>query len=82
MGSDRPKGEYDIQLHSMKSIFQILTERFIKAQMLAHGTNTVSDDIQKCKLLVMTSPINHHETQKFFMYNDYFRANRDNVTFF
>lgn len=82
LGSDRPKGEYDIGLPSMKSIFQLLTERFIKAQMLAAGTDIVSDEIQKCKLLIMTSPINHHETQKFFLYNDYFRANRKNVLFF
>jgi len=31
LGSDRPKGEYNIGLPSGKSIFQILTERFIKA---------------------------------------------------
>lgn len=31
LGSDRPKGEFNIGLPSGKSIFQILTERFIKA---------------------------------------------------
>ncbi len=36
LGFDRPKGEFNIGLPSGKSIFQILTERFIKAQMLAH----------------------------------------------
>ena len=31
LGSDRPKGEYNIGLPSGKSIFQILTEKFLKA---------------------------------------------------
>jgi UDP-N-acetylglucosamine/UDP-N-acetylgalactosamine diphosphorylase len=31
LGSDRPKGEFDIGLPSGKSIFQYLTERFLKA---------------------------------------------------
>jgi len=37
LGFDHPKGMYDIGLKSKKSIFQILTERFFRAQMLAHG---------------------------------------------
>ena len=59
LGSDRPKGEYNIGLPSRKSIFQILTERFMKAQMLAHGTQTPTEESQQCKLLIMTSRINH-----------------------
>ncbi len=31
LGSDRPKGEFSLNLPSMKSIFQILLEKFIKA---------------------------------------------------
>lgn len=50
--------------------------------MLAHGTDTLTDDIQKCKILIMTSAINHHETVKFFEYNKYFRAKKENVVFF
>ena len=46
LGSDRPKGEFDIGLPSKKSIFQILTERFVKAQMLAHNTNIVNEECQ------------------------------------
>jgi UDP-N-acetylglucosamine/UDP-N-acetylgalactosamine diphosphorylase len=44
LGSDRPKGEYKIGLPSEKSIFQILTERFLKAQMLAHGVQTPTEE--------------------------------------
>lgn len=45
LGSDRPKGEFNIGLPSQKSIFQILTERWLKAQMLAHGTQTISPEV-------------------------------------
>ena len=38
LGHDRPKGEYDINLPSMKSLFQLMFERFLKIQMLAHNT--------------------------------------------
>ena len=60
LGTDRPKGEFDIGLPSMKSIFQILVERFLKAQMLAHDSATLTPDSQQCKLLIMTSKINHN----------------------
>lgn len=66
----------------MKSIFQILVERFLKAQMLAHGSENITDAVQTCKILIMTSAINHQETVKFFEYNKYFRAKPENVIFF
>lgn len=37
LGSDKPKGVYDIGLPSHKSIFQILTERFLKAEEIGNG---------------------------------------------
>jgi UDP-N-acetylglucosamine pyrophosphorylase len=67
LGSDRPKGEFNIGLPSGKSIFQLLTERFIKAQLLAGET-------QRCKLLVMTSELNHRQTVEFYEQHYYFGA--------
>jgi len=37
LGFNHPKGLYDVGLPSSKSLFQILTERFFKAQLMAHG---------------------------------------------
>ncbi|TNV79192.1 hypothetical protein FGO68_gene5121 [Halteria grandinella] len=76
LGSDRPKGEYNIGLPSGKSIFQILTERYIKAQQLAGGA------VQKCKLLIMTSELNHKQTIQFYEENHFFGAVKENVIFF
>jgi len=75
LGSDRPKGEFDIGLPSGKSIFQILTERFVKAQRLAGPS-------ERCKMLVMTSGINHEQTKEFFEEHKYFGALAENVVFF
>ena len=37
LGLDGPKGKFSIGLPSDKTLFQLLTERFFKAQMMAHG---------------------------------------------
>jgi UDP-N-acetylglucosamine/UDP-N-acetylgalactosamine diphosphorylase len=54
----------------------------MKAQMLAHETQTPTEESQQCKLLIMTSRINHEQTQEFFIRNNYFGAKRENIIFF
>lgn len=73
---------YDIELPSHKSIFQILTERFLKVQMLAHNQKELDTRAFKCKLLIMTSGNNHEETVNFFMDNNYFNADPNHIVFF
>jgi|LakMenEpi03Aug12_release.lakeMendotaPanAssembly.Ray.scaffolds.fasta_scaffold3593557_2 UDP-N-acetylglucosamine/UDP-N-acetylgalactosamine diphosphorylase len=50
--------------------------------MLAHKSNNLTADIQKCKLLIMTSALNHYETIKFFEDNHYFGGEKSSFVFF
>ena len=50
--------------------------------MVAHGTDQLSAGVQRCKLLVMTSGINHAETVEFFKSNSYFGGREDCFMFF
>ena len=75
LGFNGPKGKFDLGLPSGKTLFQVLVERFFKAQMDAHNVtpDTVETDdgvsvphipasCQKCTMFVMTSYENHEET--------------------
>ena len=50
--------------------------------MWAHGVDKLSDEVQKCKLLIMTSTQNHKETVEFFEQNKYFGGNESSFMFF
>lgn len=50
--------------------------------MLAHGSETLTPAVQKCKMLVMTSALNHEETVKFFKDNKYFGGEASSFIFF
>lgn len=73
---------YNIGLKSQKSIFQILSERFLKAQMDAHDTPTLTKECQTCKLMIMTSSVNHEETYNFFKSNNFFGGEESSFVFF
>jgi len=50
--------------------------------MVAHDTDMLSDSVQTCKLMIMTSTINHAETVDFFKSNNYFGAREESFMFF
>jgi len=50
--------------------------------MLAHQTNKLTKDVQKCKLLIMTSNKNHKDTVDHFVKNNYFGADKSSLIFF
>lgn len=50
--------------------------------MLAHGSDKLTPAVQKCKLMIMTSAINHVETVQFFKDNKYFGGQESSFVFF
>lgn len=73
LGFDGPKGMFDIGLPSHKSLFQLQAER------LQNLGAQVGHAIPWC---IMTSPLNHEATVNFFVENNFFGMDRQNVRFF
>lgn len=75
LGYDGPKGMYDIGLPSKKSLFQLMAERIKRLETLA-GTNVI------IPFYIMTSPLNHTQTEQFWMSNNYFGLGKEHVYLF
>ena len=60
LGSDRPKGEYNIKLPSGKCIFQLQAERILKLERLASSNDNKCEP--RIMLYLMTSPMTHEAT--------------------
>lgn len=73
LGHDGPKGTYDINLPSHKSLFNIQCD---KLKRLYDLTGTY------IKWYIMTSEDNHDETVSHFIANDYFSYSKDHIIFF
>ena len=73
LGFDGPKGMFDIGLPSHKSLFQLQAERLLNLGAQAGHA------IPWC---IMTSPLNHEATVNFFIENNFFGMDRQNVRFF
>ncbi|KAL9646981.1 hypothetical protein ABK040_013837 [Willaertia magna] len=80
LGSDLPKGMYDVSLPSKKSLFQIQAERIIRLQEIAC---TKFNKVDCCiPWYIMTSSFTHNETINFFKDNSFFGLKEDQVLFF
>ncbi len=73
LGFNGPKGCFPISPIKNKSLFQIFIEK-IKA-----AGNCFKQNIP---LAIMTSPLNHHQTIRFFEDNDFFNFTRKQISFF
>lgn len=83
LGSSAPKGCYDINLPSKKSLFQLQGERIRRLQKLAEAYRKAGDN--KPVIIpwyVMTSGPTRAGTENFFIENNYFGLNKENVIFF
>lgn len=74
LGSDNPKGMYDIGITKPIYIFQRIVENLLDVVKAA--------DNEWIHLFVMTSDKNHEATTQFFKTNDYFGYDAEHIHFF
>lgn len=80
LGSSAPKGCFDIQLPSHKSLFQIQAERIWKIQKLAEKQSGKKNIV--VPWYVMTSGPTRRPTEQFFQEHDFFGLGKDDVVIF
>ena len=73
LGSDNPKGMYDIGINKPVYIFQRIIENLLD---VVHETDTW------IRLYIMTSEVNHEATVNFLKEKNFFGYREDRVTFF
>ncbi|CAD8197417.1 unnamed protein product [Paramecium octaurelia] len=79
LGFNKAKGMYDIGLPSHKTLFQIFCERILSLQNMIQITMGQCLPIQ---FFILTSDVNHEETTQYFIENNYFNLQSDQITFF
>lgn len=88
LGLEKPKGMYNIQMPSNKSLFEYLCNRFQSVQNLAKKEAFPAQNqshicpFKSSTLLIMTSVENHNDTVEFFQQNNFFNLNPDDIIFF
>ncbi|OAV99357.1 hypothetical protein PTTG_04566 [Puccinia triticina 1-1 BBBD Race 1] len=75
LGSNDPKGCYNIGLPSQKSLFQIQAEKIIRLQDLVGGSSIIP-------WYIMTSGPTRKPTEDYFSKMNYFGLKKENVMFF
>jgi len=80
LGSSAPKGCFNIQLPSGKSLFQLQAERIQQLQVL--GTRFSGEDKVVIPWYIMTSGPTREPTETFFREHNFFGLDPSNVIFF
>ncbi|KAI8068172.1 nucleotide-diphospho-sugar transferase [Gilbertella persicaria] len=81
LGSSDPKGCYNINLPSKKSLFQLQAERILRLQDIARQYTKPGKDVI-IPWYIMTSGPTHAPTYNFFESNNFFGLKKENVIFF
>lgn len=81
LGSSAPKGCFNIELPSQKSLFQIQAEKILKIEQLAQQY-LKSTEKPIINWYIMTSGPTRNATESFFIENNYFGLNSHQVIFF
>jgi UDP-N-acetylglucosamine pyrophosphorylase len=81
LGSSDPKGCYNINLPSGKSLFQLQAERILRVQEMAHQYDPATSETIIPWFVMTSGPTNQH-TFDFFEQNSFFGLKRENVIFF
>lgn len=84
LGFEKPKGMYNIQMPSNKSLFEYVCNRLLSAQTLSKSAIPKNSTLKPspCKLFIQTSQQNHQETWDFFRANKFFGLGEENVFLF
>eukprot|EP00316_Scyphosphaera_apsteinii_P008806 CAMPEP_0119306368 /NCGR_PEP_ID=MMETSP1333-20130426/7150_1 /TAXON_ID=418940 /ORGANISM="Scyphosphaera apsteinii, Strain RCC1455" /LENGTH=462 /DNA_ID=CAMNT_0007309649 /DNA_START=116 /DNA_END=1505 /DNA_ORIENTATION=- len=82
LGSNAPKGCYDIGMPSHKSLFQYHAEKIISVKRLAAAHVGANESSVRLPFLVLTSSSTDAETRSFWASNNYFGLPAEQVIFF